>query len=99
MTSRLAMGYSTLRFPAPTEERTTMSEASEYDEAARTIKKRAAEQKIHLEVSDEQARALLDQWRGGNPEAPAEIRIVVAGQERINLKVAGYWYAGDTCCA
>ena len=75
-----------------------MSEPLDDDEVTRVIKERAAKQKIQIDVSDEQARALLEQWRGGNPKDPAEIAFVVRGEERINLRVAGYWYAGDTCC-
>ena len=76
-----------------------MGEPSDPNEASRQIKEHAAKQKILLDVSEEQARALLSQWSGGDPQAPAEISFLIEGKERVNLKVAGYWYAGDTCCA
>lgn len=67
-------------------------------DATRSIKEQAAKQKIELTLSQDQVEELLSQWRGGDPAAPAEITFQVKGKEHVNLKVAGYWYAGDTCC-
>jgi hypothetical protein len=70
----------------------------ELEDATRQIKEHAAKQKIQVTLSEEQAQALLTQWGDSDPRAPAEISFHVEGREQINMKVAGYWYAGNTCC-
>jgi hypothetical protein len=67
--------------------------------ATRLIKEAASKQRVEVRIEEEQLKALLEQIRGGNPKAPAEISFVVEGREAVNLRAAGYWYAGDTCCA
>jgi hypothetical protein len=69
-----------------------------HEEASRQIKEYAARQKVEIKLGKEQIDALLGSIRGGDPKAPAEISFVVEGDEAVNLRVAGYWYAGDTCC-
>ena len=68
------------------------------DEVTRQIKELAARQKVEIKLGKEQVDALLASVRGNDPKAPAEISFVVEGEEAVNLRVAGYWYAGDTCC-
>jgi hypothetical protein len=73
------------------------------EEATRQIKEHAARQKVEIKLGREQIDALLGSIRDGDPKAPAEISFVIDddwGREEptVNLKVAGYWYAGDTCC-
>jgi hypothetical protein len=70
----------------------------ELEDATRKIKEHAAKQKIQITLSEEQAHALLSQWKDRDPRAPAEISFHVEGRERINMKVAGYWYADKSCC-
>jgi hypothetical protein len=86
---------------ATTTEEDEMGAGEEYgglEEATRQIKEYAARQKVEIKLGKEQADALLSSIRGNDPKAPAEISFVVEGDEAMNLRVAGYWYAGDTCC-
>jgi hypothetical protein len=69
------------------------------DEASRIIKKFAAKQKITVQLTQEQVDAILAKWNEGDPQLPAEITFRVGRKKIIDLKVAGYRYRGDTCCA
>lgn len=68
------------------------------EEASRLVKKWAAKQKVRIRLTDEQMGAILDQWKGLNPRMPAEITFYAGRRAVANLKVASYWYRGDTCC-
>jgi hypothetical protein len=68
------------------------------EQANRLIKEAAAKQRVEVTIAEEQLKALLEQIRGRDPKAPTEISFVVEGREAVNLRAAGYWYAGDTCC-
>jgi hypothetical protein len=68
------------------------------DEASRLIKKYAAQQKIRIELTEEQMTAILKQWDDQNPRAPAEITFYVGDRATAELQVASYRYRGDTCC-
>ena len=68
------------------------------DEASAAIKRLAAKQKVRISLDDEQLDAIVKQWIAKNPQRPAEITFYAAGRPAINVKVAGYWYSGNTCC-
>jgi len=68
------------------------------DEASRLIKKFAEEQKIRVELTEEQLDAISDQWKGMDMRSPAEITFYVGERAVAALRVAGYTYSGDTCC-
>lgn len=67
-------------------------------EISKEIKKKATKQKIRINLTAEQIKALKEQVLKQNPKKPAEIAFYVAGKDIGNIKAAGYWYAGDTCC-
>lgn len=68
------------------------------DEASKIVKKYAENQKIQIKLNEEQMKAIIDQWKAADPRMPAEISFYVGAQPMANLKVAAYYYAGDTCC-
>lgn len=68
------------------------------DELARLIKREAAKQKVKIKLTPEQFDAIVAQWEYGDPTTPTEIAFYVGRKAVANLKVAGYWYRGDTCC-
>jgi hypothetical protein len=68
------------------------------DEASRLIKEFAEQQKIRIELTEEQLAAISDQWEGMDVRSPAEITFYVGERAAASLKVAGYTYSGDTCC-
>jgi hypothetical protein len=69
------------------------------DEASRLIKEYAKERKIRIELSEEQLAAISEQWKDVDPRSPAEITFYVGERAPASLKVAGYSYWSDTCCA
>lgn len=68
------------------------------DEASKIVKQLAAKQKIKIKLTDDQMKAILDQWDDKDPKMPAEITFHVGRRAVVNLKVAAYRYRGDTCC-
>ena len=68
------------------------------DEVSRLLKKHAANQKIRIELTDEQMQAILTQWSEQDPRQPAQITFFVSERPIAELMVAGYRYSGDTCC-
>jgi hypothetical protein len=66
--------------------------------ASEVIKKLAERQRIRIELTDDQLARILDQWDVGDPYEPAEITFHVGERDAVQLKLAGYWYRGDTCC-
>jgi hypothetical protein len=68
------------------------------DDASKLVKKFAADQKISIELSEEQMEAILKAWNEKDPRMPAEITFHVGNRVVADLKVAGYRYSGDTCC-
>jgi hypothetical protein len=69
------------------------------DEASRLIKEYAKEQKIRIELTEEQLAAISEQWQDVDPRSPAEITFYVGERAPAALRVAGYSYWSDTCCA
>jgi len=68
------------------------------DEASELIKEFAEDQKIRIELTEEQLAAISEQWKGMDVRSPAEITFYVGERAAASLKVAGYTYSGDTCC-
>ncbi|PFO84575.1 hypothetical protein COJ88_29465 [Bacillus cereus] len=69
------------------------------DEASKIVKKYAENQKIKIELNEEQMKAIINQWKTEDLSMPAEITFYVGSTPMANMKVAAYYYAGDTCCA
>ncbi|MDM5153337.1 hypothetical protein QUF88_05565 [Bacillus sp. DX1.1] len=68
-------------------------------EASKIVKKYAENQKIQIKLTEEQMKVIIDQWKDADPLMPAEISFYVGARPMANLKVAAYYYAGDTCCS
>lgn len=66
--------------------------------ATRFIKREAAKQPIRVELTEEQAGAILRAWNDLNPKRAARVTFVVQGRELSDFAVAAYRYSGDTCC-
>jgi len=49
-------------------------------------------------LTEEQLKAITEQWKVKNPNMPAEISFHVGERAVASLKVASYSYWGDTCC-
>jgi hypothetical protein len=62
------------------------------------IKQHAEKQKIKIELTAEQAEALLAGWDDKDPRLPAQITFYAKDRPVAELRVAGYRYRGDTCC-
>ena len=75
-----------------------MGEASEIVKASAIIKRYASKQKIVINLTPSQERAILKQWNDKDPHRPAEIIFKVRNKPVVDLKVAAYRYRGDTCC-
>jgi hypothetical protein len=77
-----------------------MSKDSEIgsDEASKIIKKYAEKQKVDVKLTEEQLQTIIDQLKGKDPKMPTQVSFYVGNREVANTMVAGYWYAGDTCC-
>lgn len=69
-----------------------------HEEASRIVKKYATKQKIQIRLTEDQVNAILKKWKVRNPKMPAEITFYAGVRAIANIKVAGYWYRGDTCC-
>lgn len=80
-----------------TRDRKSLPVVSE-DEASKIIKAYAEKQKIKVELSEEQLKALMDQWEDWNPKRSAQITFFVKDKPLIEFKTASYSYRGDTCC-
>ncbi len=69
------------------------------DLASEVVKQYAARQKIRIELTKDQMEAILKQWNDKNPLMPAEVTFYAGRRPMVNIKLAGYRYRGDTCCA
>ncbi len=67
-------------------------------QASELIKSYASKQRIRINIPDESLATILKNWDDKDPKLPAEISFYVKGRPKINLKVAGYRYRGNTCC-
>ncbi len=69
------------------------------DEASRAVKRHAEGNRIEIKLTEEQMSAILERWNDRDPKMPAEITFFVEERPISELKVAGYRYTGDICCA
>jgi hypothetical protein len=61
-------------------------------------KQAARRRTIRLELTDEQMAAFSAQWTKLNPAEAAELIFTVASRPTSKIRVAGYSYAGPSCC-
>ncbi len=66
--------------------------------ATNFIKREAERQPIRVELTQEQADAVLKAWNAGNPKRAARVTFAVQGRVLSDFVVAAYRYRGDTCC-
>ncbi len=69
-----------------------------YDKVTAAIKKEAEQQRIKISLTPEQLEEVLGQIGGIDPSRPAVMDLIVEDKPVGDLRMAGYWYAGDTCC-
>jgi hypothetical protein len=69
------------------------------DEGSKLVNKLAKEQKISIELTEEQMDAIVRQWQSADNTKPAELTFQVKGRDQRSLRVAAYAYYGDNCCA
>lgn len=68
------------------------------DEASAIIKKEAEYQRVSISLTQEQLQEVLGQIGKIDPSRPAVVDLIVEDKPIGDLRMAGYWYAGDTCC-
>ena len=69
------------------------------EEASQLIKRHASQQRLTIELTEEQLSALREQWTRGDLAKPAEITFRVGNRDVGQLRVATCAYISDTCCA
>lgn len=69
-----------------------------YEDVAAQIKDQAKQQRVAINLTQEQLQHLLGQIKAIDPSLPAMVELLVEEKPLGDLRVAGYWYAGDTCC-
>jgi hypothetical protein len=69
------------------------------DEGSKLVNKLAKEQRISIQLTQEQLDAIVRQWQSADNTKPAEIIFNVEGRQETSLRVAAYAYYGDNCCA
>lgn len=67
------------------------------NEASKAVKSFAENNKVRIELTDDQMAALIDGYTP-DPEKPARLTFYANGKPKIQFDVAGYSYSGDTCC-
>src|SRR5438105_2588663 len=67
--------------------------------AEKFTKAAAKKRTITIALTSDQYATLADQYSRLNPAEAAELIFTVDKQVTSKLKVAGYSYTGDTCCA
>jgi hypothetical protein len=65
---------------------------------ASEIKKQAEQQRVTISLTLDQLEHIQGQLGKIDPSKPAMVDLVVEEKPIGDLRVAGYWYAGDTCC-
>ena len=73
-------------------------EKGSYDDATAAIKKEAERQRVKVSLTPEQLEEILGQIGELDASRPAVIDLIVEDKPIGDLRMAGYWYAGDTCC-
>lgn len=84
------------RYKAPTDCKDVSSILS--DVGSSVVKEYAARQPVEIKLTGDQVKAIREGLKGLDARQPTEITFKVSGRASVNLKVAGYWYAGSTCC-
>jgi hypothetical protein len=69
------------------------------DEGSKLVNKLAKEQRITIELTQDQMAILVRQWQSADNTKPAELIFRVEGRERTSLRVAAYAYFSGDCCA
>jgi hypothetical protein len=69
------------------------------EEASRVIKEYASKQPVRVQLTDEQLRAIVEQWGKGDLRRPAEITFYLEERPVGQLRMASCGYLADTCCA
>lgn len=68
-------------------------------QAEKLVKAAAKKRQIVIELTDEQMEKFAAQYGKLNPAEASEL-IFIAGKKPVsNLKIAGYSYSGNSCCA
>ncbi len=62
------------------------------------VKEYATRQPVRLTMTAAQMKAVREELKGKDPSQPTEVSFYVGGRKVADLRVAGYWYAGSTCC-
>ncbi len=62
------------------------------------VKQLAGQQRVTLKLTDDQLTALAEQLKRMDASRPMEVTLRLGTRNVANLKIAGYWYSGDTCC-
>ncbi|MDQ4026209.1 MAG: hypothetical protein M3217_12090 [Actinomycetota bacterium] len=68
------------------------------DDVTSELKKQAERQRVTISLTPDQLEQVIGQLGKIDPSRPALIDLVVEEKPIGDLRVAGYWYAGDTCC-
>lgn len=66
-------------------------------EASKAVKAFSENNKVRIELTDDQMAALIDGYTP-DPEKPARLTFYANGKAKLQFDVAGYSYRGDTCC-
>ena len=69
------------------------------EEAERMAKQAASKRTIQIELTRAQLDALTKQWKKLKPSEAAELVFTDGSSPTSLIKVAGYSYHGNTCCA
>ena len=69
------------------------------EEAERMAKEAASRRRITIELTRAQLDALTKQWKKLKPTEAAELVFTDGASPTSLIKVAGYSYHGNTCCA
>lgn len=68
------------------------------NDLSQQLKKEAENQRVTVELTEEQLESLRAAWNQGDPTAPAVVTFLVKGKPSAEIAVAGYRYAGSECC-
>ena len=68
-------------------------------QVAKQVKAAAKKRQIVIELSDEQIKEFGKQYAKLKPAEAAELVFTLNKKQTSKLKIAGYSYHGDTCCA
>ena len=69
------------------------------NQAEQLTKQAASKRRVTIELTEEQLAGFAKQYRSLNPAEAMELIFTINNRPNSKLKVAGYSYTGDTCCA